>query len=79
MVAKPSLSQVTGMAALVASLLYCPVGAVLALACFAARDVSFHSFITFGDTFKPLPGLAVWWVIAFVPAFAYAAYVSQDA
>ena len=77
--ANASLSQVAGMAALVASLLYFPVGAVLALLCFAARDVSIHSFITFGDTFNPLPGLLMWWVFAFVPAFAYAAHVSRDA
>jgi len=37
--------------------------------------VSFHSFVTFGDTFNALAGLLVWWAIGFLPAFAYAAFM----
>lgn len=67
------------MAALVASLLYCPVGGVLAFLCFAVMGVSFHSFVTFGDTFKPLAGLLLWWVVGFLPAFAYATLMLRGA
>jgi hypothetical protein len=70
-----SISQITVMAAIVTTLMYGPVGALLALLCFAVLGVSFRSFVTFGDTFNALPGLLVWWAICFLLAFAYAAFM----
>ena len=70
-----SISQMTVMAAIVTTLMCWPVGALLALLCFAVLGVSFHSFVTFGDTFNALAGLLVWWTIGFLPAFAYAAFM----
>lgn len=70
-----SISQMTVMAAIVTTLMCWPVGALLALLCFAVLGVSFHSFVTFGDTFNALAGLLVWWTIGFLPAFAYAAFI----
>jgi hypothetical protein len=69
-----SISQIAVMAAVVTSLLYCPAGALLALLCFVAMGVSFHAFVTFGDTFSAFAGLLVWWTVVFLPAFAYAAF-----
>jgi len=79
MIRKASFAQIAEMAALVASLLYFPVGGVLAFLCFALKGVSFHSFVTFGDTYAPLAGLLSWWAVGFVPALAYAAFVSRQA
>jgi len=70
-----SISQMTVMAAIVTTLMCWPVGALLALLCFAVLGVSFHSFVTFGDTFNALAGLLVWWTIGFLPTFAYAAFM----
>jgi hypothetical protein len=70
-----SISQITVMAAIVTALMCWPVGALLALLCFAVLGVSFHSFVTFGDTFNALAGLLAWWTIGFLPAFAYAAFI----
>ena len=70
-----SIPQMTVMAAIVTTLMCWPVGALLALLCFAVLGVSFHSFVTFGDTFNALAGLLVWWTIGFLPAFAYAAFM----
>ena len=70
-----SLSQVMLMAAIVTSLLWLPVGASLALLCFALLGISFRAFLTFGDTFNGFQGLLVWWLLGFVPALAYAACV----
>ena len=69
-----SISQMTVMAAIVTTLMYGPVGALLALSCFVALGVSLHSFVTFGDTFNAVAGLLVWWAIGFLPAFGYAAF-----
>ena len=77
MTGKASFAQVAEMAALVASLLYFPVGGVLAFLSFALIGVSFHSFVTFDDTYAPLAGLLAWWVVGFVPALADAAVVSR--
>ena len=79
MIEKASFAQVTGMAVLVACLLYFPVIGALAFLCFALKGVSLHSFITFGDTYAPFAGLLAWWTVGFVPALAYSAFVSRQA
>lgn len=79
MIERASFAQVTGMAVLVASLLYFPVFGVLAFLCFALKGVSLHTFITFGDTYASFGGLVAWWTVGFVPALAYSAFVSRQA
>jgi hypothetical protein len=66
------------MAAIVTTMLCAPVGALLALFASAALGISLQSFVTFGDRFHAFGGLLVWWVIVFVPAFAYAAFAMHD-
>jgi hypothetical protein len=70
---KSSISQVMLMAAITTTLLCLPVGALLALLCFALLGISFHAFLTFADTVNGFEGLLVWWTIGFLPALAYAA------
>jgi hypothetical protein len=60
------------MAALVTSLMYVSVGALLALASYALFGVSFRALVTFGDSFNAFVGLVLWWLVGFVPAFVYA-------
>jgi hypothetical protein len=62
------------MAAITTTLLCLPVGALLALLCFALLDIPFHAFLTFADAVNGFQGLLLWWTIGFLPAFAYAAY-----
>jgi hypothetical protein len=73
-----SLRATALMAAIVTTMLCVPVGALLALFSFAALGISLHSFVTFADRLNAFGGLLVWWVIAFVPAFAYAAWVMPE-
>jgi hypothetical protein len=60
------------MAAIVATLLYVPVGALLGLASFAFFGTPAHAFVTFGGALGPLAGLALWWLAAYLAALAYA-------
>jgi hypothetical protein len=62
------------MAGIVTTLLWLPVGALLAVFCYAVLDIPFQSFLTFGGTFNRFMGLLVWWMLIFLPALAYAAY-----
>jgi len=62
------------MSAIVATLFYFPVVLIVAAALHLA-GVSFDAFATFGGAFRTLPGLLVWWVVAFAGACAYAAFV----
>lgn len=62
------------MGAIVASLLYFPVGAALALL-FALMGVSLHAFVTFGGALRTLPGMLAWWLLDFTAALVYAACV----
>jgi len=66
-----SLAQMTVMSAIVATLLYCPLGIAAALA-LALFGVSFSAVVTFGGTFDTLLGLFAWWLLAFVGASVYA-------
>jgi hypothetical protein len=65
------------MAAIVATLLYVPVGALLAAFCSGVLGISLHSLVTFGATFNPVPGLIVWWLVGFVPGLGYAALMMR--
>jgi hypothetical protein len=67
------LSQMAVMAAIIATLLYLPVGVVLALALRLA-GVRLESFVTFGGSLGTLSGLFVWWLLAFAGACVYAAW-----
>jgi len=61
------------MAAIVATLLYGPVGLVLALA-LALFGISFQAALTFGGAVGTFLGLAAWWLLAFASACVYAAF-----
>ena len=61
------------MAAIVATLAYVPVGALVALLAFGAFDVPLHSLLTAGGQIHIAAGLALWWGIAYLPALLYAA------
>ena len=62
------------MAAIVATLVYVPLGIVLVLVLRVA-GVAFEASVTFGGTFGVLTGLAVGWLLVFAGAAAYAACV----
>lgn len=61
------------MAAIVATLAYVPVGALVALVAFGAFDVPLHSLLTFGGQIPVVAGLALWWGVVYLPALLYAA------
>jgi hypothetical protein len=66
-----SLSQVAVMSAIVACLLYLPVGMVLALV-FALFGFTLEDMITFDGTFSISSGLFAWWLLTFGGACLYA-------
>ena len=68
-----AFSLVALMAAIVTTLAYVPVGALVALLAFWAFDVPLHSLLTFGGQIHIVAGLALWWGIAYLPALLYAA------
>ena len=61
------------MAALVTTLAYIPVGALVAMLAYGAFDVPLHSLLTLGGQIHLVAGLALWWSIAFLPSAVYAA------
>jgi hypothetical protein len=61
------------MAAIVTTLAYIPVGALVAILAFGAFDVPLHSLLTFGGQIHIVAGLVLWWGIAYLPALLYAA------
>ena len=61
------------MAAIVTTLAYIPVGALVALLAFGAFDVPLHSLLSFGGQIHILAGLVLWWGVAYLPALLYAA------
>jgi hypothetical protein len=71
------MRQTAVMAAIVTSLMYLPVGGLLALAAYALLGVSFQAFVTFADLFNLFVGLLMWWILGFVPALAYAALLPR--
>jgi hypothetical protein len=66
------------MAAIVTTLAYIPVGALVAILAFGAFDVPLHSLLTFGGQIHIVAGLALWWGIAYLPALLYAAVCVRD-
>lgn len=66
-----SISQVAVMGAIVASLLYLPLGMVLALAV-GLFGVSLEALVTFDDKFSIYSGLFLWWLLSFGGACIYA-------
>lgn len=69
-----AVSQVAVMAAIVATLLYLPVGVVLALT-LRLFGIPLEALATFGGTLNMALGLLLWWLLAFTGACAYAASV----
>jgi hypothetical protein len=65
--------EVALMAAIVTTLVYIPVGALVAVLAFAAFDVPLYSLLSFGGHIHIVAGLALWWGISFLPALVYAA------
>ena len=61
------------MAAIVATLVYWPVGIALLLL-LKLLGISFEAVVTFGGLFNTLFGLFVWWLLAFAGSCIYAAY-----
>ena len=70
-----SISQQMVMAAIVATLLWLPVGALLAWLSFGILDISPHAFVTFGDALNRFQGLLAWWAFGFLAALAYVAFL----
>lgn len=70
-----SVPQTIVMATIVATALYVPVGAVIALLAFALFRVPLESLLTFGGWLGLLDGVVAWWVILFVPSLVYSIYV----
>jgi hypothetical protein len=70
-----SISQQMVMAAIVATLLWLPVGALLAWLCFGVLGISVHAFVTFGDALNRFQGVLAWWALGFLAALAYAGFL----
>lgn len=68
-----ALSQMIVMAAIVATLVYLPVSAVLALT-LAALGISFAPWLTLGAALHPALGLLAWWLVVFVGSCGYVAW-----
>jgi hypothetical protein len=66
------------MAAIVTTLAYIPVGALVAIVAFAAFDVPLYSLLTFGGHIHIVDGLALCWGIAYLPALLYAAVCMRN-
>jgi hypothetical protein len=69
-----ALSQMTVMAAIVATLVYLPVCAAVALI-LSACGISFAAWVTLGGTLHPALGLLTWWLFVFVGSCGYAAWL----
>jgi hypothetical protein len=67
--------QMVVMAAIVATVLFAPVGGVLALLAFLLAGISLQDFVTFGGALSASYGLVLWWAVMLVPAIVYAAFV----
>ena len=69
-----SVGQLALMTAIVATMAYFPLGlALIFLLHFAG--VGYETLISFGGTFGTVTGLIVWWLLAFIAAAIYAAFV----
>ena len=72
------LPQTMMMAALVATLLCFPVGALFAFLSYAVLGTSVQEFVTFGGATTVFAGLLAWWALAFLAALIYAAFGMPD-
>jgi hypothetical protein len=70
--------QALMMAAIVATLLCLPVGAVLAVLTYLFLDVPMQSILTFGGALHAVAGLLAWWTVAFVAAVVYAVFAMPE-
>ena len=61
-------------AAIVTTLLGVPLAALLA-AFFFLIGASLPAFVTFGGALNAYLGVVAWWLLAFLPTLAYAAWV----
>ena len=66
--------QIFVMAAIVATLFLVPAAGLVWAGC-ALLGASFESVITLGNSVSAPAGVSAWCAIAFVPAFAYAAFM----
>jgi len=71
-------SETAVMAAIVATLAYLPVGALVAIVAFGAFDVPLDSLLTFGGRIHIVAGLALWWGIVYLPSLVYAAVCARN-
>ena len=62
------------MAAIVTTLLFVPAAALLAGLLFLF-GISLQAFVTFDGALNEMQGVLAWWMVAFLPAAAYASYV----
>ena len=62
------------MASIVTTMLFLPVAVMLAGLLFLL-GISLHAFATFDGVLNAYQGVAAWWLIGFLPALAYSAYV----
>ena len=69
-----SLGQLAVMAALVATMAYVPFGLGL-IFLFHLAGIGFETLITFGGTFGIFVGLIAWWLLIFIGALVYAAFM----
>ena len=72
--ALPAIWQMVLMAAIVATLLYLPLGAILALG-LGLFSVPVESLVTFGGLLGMAAGVIAWWLLAFAAALTAAAFV----
>ena len=70
--------QALMMAAIVATLLCLPVGAVLAVLAYLFLDVPMQSILTFGGALHAVAGLLAWWTVAFIAAVVYAVFAMPE-
>jgi len=73
-VATAAALQVVVLAAIVATLLYFPVGFAVVLV-LRILGIGFETLATFGGVVRVFPGLLVWWLVVFAGALAYAAWL----
>ena len=59
------------MAAIVAAMVYFPLGVLLALVAYLA-GIGFSGFVTFGGTVGFFVGAGLWWLVFFAAALIYA-------
>ena len=69
-----TVTQAVVTAVIVATMLYFPAAALLALVV-TLFGISPQALATFGSRLDLLPGLVAWWFIVLIPVLVYAAFV----